>query len=136
MGVPTPGENQSGAEDVSRERPPLLERPPPPVGVALPKLADVLCFSRLGRVSPAGSSSGWGHLDSDVLALPRCPALSGAVDARLPPVIVYRACLQPRSRPGSTPRCELCFLRAAPTTHLGSARAPPLPPSLIRGGWD
>lgn len=44
MGVPTPGENQSGAEDVSRERPPLLERPPPPVGVALPKLADVLCF--------------------------------------------------------------------------------------------
>lgn len=31
---------------VSRERPPLLERPPPPVGVALPMLADVLFTSR------------------------------------------------------------------------------------------
>lgn len=133
MGVPTPGENQSGAEDVYRERPPLLGRPPPPVGVALPMLADVLCFSRLGRVSPAGRSSGWGHSDSDVLALPRCPALTGAVDAQLPSVIVYRACLQPRSRPGSTPRCEL-FPKSC-SNHTPRFCPSPSSSSLPHSGW-
>lgn len=61
------------------------------------------------------------------------PALSREL-AQPAPVIVCGACLQPRSRPGSTPCCEVCFLRAAPTTHLGSARAPPLPPSPFRVG--
>lgn len=69
--------DQPRAEDVSRERPPLLESvipPPSPRGVALPKLADILCLSRLGR-----QLFGRGvHLDSDVFALPRRAALSCA----------------------------------------------------------
>lgn len=67
-------------------------------------------------------------------ALP-CPALSS--DGRSPLlVIVCSTGLHPPSSPAPPLACKVCFLAAAPTTHLGSARSPSsssLPP---RRGWD
>lgn len=67
------------------------------------------------------------------------PALCSGMDAQPTLVIVCGACLQPLSSPAPPLACKVCFLIAAPTTHLGSARSPSsssLPPSLIRGGTE
>lgn len=111
----------------------LCWRVPASVDVALPKLSSCV-FHPSAELAPCRQLCKL--VTFGCVSPPALPALSCAVAAQPAPVIVCGARLQPRSRPGSTPCCEVCFLTAAPTTHLGSARAPPLPPSLIRGGWD
>lgn len=64
------------------------------------------------------------------LSLLPCPALMQAQPVL---VIVCSACLQPLYSSAPPLACKVCFLIAAPTTHLGFARSPSsssLPPSL------
>lgn len=127
MGVPTPGQNQSRADHVSRERPPLLERPPPPVGVALPMLADVLFTSRrqlsrlgafgLGCVGPPALSRPelcGGRAATSSYCLPRLPAAS------LPP--------------GLHPSLRALFPKSC-SNHTPRFRPSPSSSSLPHSGW-
>ena len=79
--------------------------------------------------SQAGET--WGLMCS--LSLLPCPSLSSGMGTQPALVIVCcGACLQPLSSPAPPLACKVCFLIAAPTTHLGSARSPSsssLPPS-------
>ena len=68
---------------------------------------------------PLGSSSGRGHLGQ--LCPPRllpCPSPGSGMDTQPVLVIVCGASLQPPSRSAPPLACKVCFLIAAPTTHL------------------
>lgn len=97
----------------------------------------MLFFTSEQSCCPWSSSSGWGHLGHMCSpSLRPCPSLSPGMDAQPVLVIVCSACLQPPSSSAPPLDCKVCFLIAAPTTHLVRRGAPPLPPSLPRQGWD
>lgn len=72
-------------------------------------------------------------LSLGTLSLLPCPALRSGMQAQPVLVIVCGACLQPLYSSAPPLACKVCFLIAAPTTHLGFTRSPSsssLPPSL------
>lgn len=138
MGSLVPGPSDARTQRASLRTCLSGQRAQPPLsgGVAWPGTGILGFFCTFKpRYHPLGGFSGWGNVGADVRHPLSCPALPPSPGMGAQPALVIvcsGACLQPPFSPAPPLACKVCFLIAAPTTHLGSARSPSsssLPPS-------